>query len=77
MFFEIRVLKNFAIFTGRKITGKHLRWSLFLIKLPDFRPTEVFSCDICKLFKNTFFYRTPPVAASEKKKSKLKLLGAR
>ena len=28
MFFKIGVLKNFAIFTG-----KHLRWSLFLIKL--------------------------------------------
>ena len=28
MFFKIGVLKNFAVFTG-----KHLRWSLFLIKL--------------------------------------------
>ena len=28
-------------------------------------PTQVFSYDICKLLKNTFFYRTPPVAASE------------
>ena len=27
-------------------------------------PTEVFSCEICKNFKNTFFYRTSPVAAS-------------
>ena len=25
----------------------------------------MFSCKICELFKNTFFYRTPPVAASE------------
>ena len=25
----------------------------------------MFSCEICKTFKNTFFYRTPPVAASE------------
>ena len=24
-----------------------------------------FSFEICELFKNTFFYRTPPVAASE------------
>ena len=29
MFFKIGVLKNFAMFTG-----KYLRWSLFLIKLP-------------------------------------------
>ena len=25
----------------------------------------VFSCNICKIFKNTFFYSTPPVAASD------------
>ena len=25
----------------------------------------MFSCKICKIFKNTFFYRTPPVAASD------------
>ena len=30
----------------------------FLIKL------QVFSCEFCEIFKNTFFYRTPPVAAS-------------
>ena len=27
-------------------------------------PTQVFSCEICETFKNTFFYRAPPVAAS-------------
>ena len=26
---------------------------------------QVFSCEFCKIFKNTFFRRTPPVAASE------------
>ena len=26
---------------------------------------QVFSCDFCKIFKNTFFYRIPLVAASE------------
>ena len=26
-------------------------------------PTQMFSCEICKIFNNTFFYRTPPVAA--------------
>ena len=25
---------------------------------------EVFSCEFCEIFKNTFFYRKPPVAAS-------------
>ena len=25
----------------------------------------MFSCEICQIFKSTFFYRTPPVAASE------------
>ena len=42
------VLKNFADFTG-----KHLCWSLFLIKL--YAPCNC---------KNNFFYRTPPVTAS-------------
>ena len=27
-------------------------------------PTQVFSCQICEFFENTFFYSTPPVAAS-------------
>ena len=27
-------------------------------------PTQVFSCEYCKLFKNSFFYRTPQVTAS-------------
>ena len=32
----------------------------FLVKLL----AQVFSCEFCKIFKNTFFHRTPPVAAS-------------
>ena len=24
-------------------------------------PTQVFSCEYCEIFKNSFFYRTPPV----------------
>ena len=54
MFFRIGVLQNFANFTG-----KHLCWSLFLIK-----SAKVCSCEICKIFKNTFFDRAPTVAAS-------------
>ena len=55
MFFKIGVLKD-----------KHLCWSLFLIKLQFFKketPTQVISCKYCKIFRNSFFYRTPPVAA--------------
>ena len=26
---------------------------------------QVFSCEFCEISKNTFFYRTPPVAASD------------
>ena len=36
MFFKIGVLRNFAIFTG-----KHLCWSLFLIKLQTLRPATL------------------------------------
>ena len=28
---------------------------------------QVFFSEFCEIFKNTFFYRTPPVAASENK----------
>ena len=30
-------------------------------------PTQVLSCEICEIFKNNFFYRTPPVATFETK----------
>ena len=38
MFFKTVVLKNFAIFTG-----KHLCWSLFLLKFQDLRPAFLFN----------------------------------
>ena len=61
------VLKNFAIFTG-----KYLCWSFFLIKLQDSRPitllketpTQVFSCEYYNIFKNTYFEKHLPTAAS-------------
>ena len=34
-----------------------------------FLKPQVFSCEFCEIFKNTFCYRTPPVAASEKLKA--------
>ena len=53
------VLRNFA-----KFTGKHLLHSLFFDKKETL--VQVFSCEFCELFKNTFSYRTPPVLASER-----------
>ena len=48
-----------------KLTGKHLCQSLFFnnfIKKETL--AQVLSCEFCEIFRNTFFYRTPPVAAS-------------
>ena len=44
--------KNFA-----KVTGKHLRQSLFFNKvfIKKETPAQVFSCEYCEIFKNTFF----------------------
>ena len=58
MFFEMRSITNFAIFTR-----KHLCWGLFLIKLQAFRPATFLkrdsntgvSCGYCEIFKNSFF----------------------
>ena len=59
-------LRNFVIFTG-----KQLRWSLFLIKLQSFGAanllqkisTQVFSCEYCKIPKNTYFEKHPRTSA--------------
>ena len=48
------VLRNSA-----KFTGKHLCQSLFFNNV-----AQVFSCEFCEISKNTFSYRTPPMAAS-------------
>ena len=50
---KLRVLKDFANFIG-----KHLCWSLFLIKLQARRPKtpiQMFSCEICEILRNTYF----------------------
>ena len=68
VFCEKGVFRSFA-----KFTGKHLCQSLFLINFQastcNFTKnetlTQVFSCEFCKISKNMFSYRTPPVAASE------------
>ena len=59
IFFKLGVLKNFASFTG-----KHLCWSQLYLEET---PKQLLSCEICEIFKNPFFYRTPPVAVSETK----------
>ena len=61
------VLRNFA-----KFTGKHLCQSLFFNKIVGLACNlikketlaQVFSCEFCEVSKNTFPYRTPPVAPS-------------
>ena len=52
------VLRSFT-----KFTGKHLCQSFFFFKKETL--AQVFSSEFCEIFKNTFFYRTPPVAASD------------
>ena len=55
------ILKNFS-----KFTGKHLCQSRFLMRLQTSglrfikkeTLAQVFSCEFCKISKNTFFYRT-------------------
>ena len=69
MFYEKKnVLRNFA-----KFTEKHLCHSLFFNKVAGLRTAtlskketlaQVFYCEFCKISKNTFPYKIPPVAAS-------------
>ena len=61
-----RVLKNFVIFTG-----KHLCWSLFLIKLPACRFMEkrlqhwCFSLHVKKFLRTPILKKHQPAAASD------------
>ena len=48
MVFRIGVLKNFTNFFGKQLLES---------------PTQVFTCEICEIFKSTFFHITPSVAA--------------
>ena len=67
--------KNGALRNFANITGKHLCQSLFFNKVAGLRSracnfikketlAQVFSCEFCKISKNTFSYRTPLVGAS-------------
>ena len=57
MFFEIGVLKNFAIFRRRKTSVESVFSKVASLQL---------SCEYCEIFKSSFFHKTHPVAASEK-----------
>ena len=58
MFYKISVLENFA-----KFTGKCLFWGFFLKKLPE--SSNFFKIRLQRrCFKNSFFKRPTPVAAS-------------
>ena len=51
IFLSVHTFKSSILKNFAKFAGKHLHRSLFLL--------------ICEIIKNTCFYRTPPVAASD------------
>ena len=64
IFFKIGVLQVYANSTGKLQCWRHFSrklqpWKLYLQEIS----TQVFSCEIWKIFKNTIFYRTFSVAA--------------
>ena len=76
-FLQNRCSKNFANFTG-----KHLFWSLFLKRLQGWGPATLskgdsntgISVEVFEIFKDIFFYKTPPVAASGDNKPQISSL---
>ena len=52
-------------FEVKQIEAVFCKWNFYLQRYQKETPTQVFSWEICEIFKNTFFYRTTPVAASE------------
>ena len=51
IFFKTGVLKNFVKPEGLQLNYKEI-------------PTQTFFCECSEIFWNSFFYKTPPVAAS-------------
>ena len=41
-----------------------MKYFFYLLEVAAETLAQVVSCELCKFFKNTFFLRTPPVAAS-------------
>ena len=58
-FYKKGVLRNFV-----KFTGKQLCQGLYLNFIKKETLAQLFSCEYCEISKNTFFHRTPLVAAS-------------
>ena len=56
VFFRKDFLRNFAKFTGETPVPESLFNKDTL--------AQVFSCEFCEISKNTFFYKTPSMAAS-------------
>ena len=52
---ELFSKKKGALNNFWNFTGKHLCWSLFLMKVQKETPTLVCSCEIYEIFKNTYF----------------------
>ena len=65
IFFKIAVLKNFAIFSRKTCVAEYLFNKVAGMKVCIFikkeTPAQLFSCEYCEIFKNNFFYKTPPV----------------
>ena len=62
MFCKRGVLKNFAKFTGKHQYQRKMPEACNFTKTETL--TQLFSCEFCETFQNTFFYKTPPMAAS-------------
>ena len=61
VFCKISVFRNFA-----KFTGKHLCQRPEVCNfIKKETPAQVFSYEFCEIFKNTYFYRAPMLAASQ------------
>ena len=55
LFFKTGVLKNFTIFIGNVCVGVFFTGLKARILTKKETPTQVFSCEYCKIFKNGFF----------------------
>ena len=72
MFFKLGVLKNFTIFKDTTKTNippvfnvqTTCKDRFHVVSTWNTRGVFAFFCEFCVIFKNSFFYKTPPVAAS-------------
>ena len=68
MFRKKDAFKNFSKFTGKYLCQSRFFNKVVVVGIATLlkeTPTQVFSCEFWEIFKNTFFYRTPSVAASK------------